>query len=204
VTHQTLTPAELDELAALEAKAFCAPWVARSFEIECPCPNGQHCGDSHTCEEVNAPEEYPWSSDAPADPDAENAGQCIVQIDVPGLEDFAKANAALIAAMRNKLPALLSMARRLGDAEDMAREAEGHCDVLHQLANVREEVTALALEQLTAATARAEASDARAQAAEKRCGDLIDLVEDRLNYIDDRHVVKELRAALAAAKLGGG
>lgn len=90
----------------------------------------------------------------------------------------------------DQLPALIASARRLGEvtqalnaslaATEMAEHAHDACE-----------------EQLAAATARADA-------AERKVADLVDLVEDRLNYIDDRHVVKELRAALAAAKVGGG
>ena len=72
-----------------------APWTASTFEIDCPCPNGAHCGDQHTCEEVEAPEAYP-------------GGQCVVQIHTPGLETFAKPCAEFIAAARTDVPRLLA------------------------------------------------------------------------------------------------
>ena len=65
-----------------------APWVAHTFEIDCPCPNGDSCGDPHTCEEVEAPEAYP-------------DGQCVVQVSVPGLETFARPTAELLGQLRD-------------------------------------------------------------------------------------------------------
>ena len=101
-----VTPERRAELRALAERAWQPPWVARTFEIDCPCPNGSHCGDSHTCEEVEATEEYP--NGAPGEPAAEGDGQCVVQISVPGLDTFSKPTAALIAAMRNGLEPLLT------------------------------------------------------------------------------------------------
>lgn len=72
-----------------------APWTANTFEIDCPCPNGDDCGDSHTCEEVDASEAYP-------------DGQCVVQIHTPGLETLAKPCAEFIAAARTDVPRLLA------------------------------------------------------------------------------------------------
>jgi hypothetical protein len=100
-----LTDEQIAELRRLMAGAWAAPWVARTFEIECPCPNGEDCGDLHTCEEVEAPEAYPDSPEAPA---PEGEGQCVVQITVPGLESLAGPCAAFIAAARNAMPSLLS------------------------------------------------------------------------------------------------
>jgi hypothetical protein len=44
-----VTILSIDDLRAIEAKLWPAPWRARSFEIDCPCPNDEHCGNSHTC-----------------------------------------------------------------------------------------------------------------------------------------------------------
>lgn len=113
-----LSEERLAELERLLTGAWPAPWVAHTFEIECPCPNGEDCGDLHTCEQIEAPEAYPASPEEPA-PAGE--GQCVVQIAVPGLESLAGPNAAFIAAARNALPALVSEVRRLRSAP---REAE--------------------------------------------------------------------------------
>lgn len=106
-----VTPPDLDALERLIAheRVWAAPWVARTFEIDCPCPNGEHCGDSHSCEEVEAREEYP--NGAPGEPADEGSGQCVVQISVPGLATFAGPTAAAIAALRNAAPELLRLAR---------------------------------------------------------------------------------------------
>ena len=103
--------ADLD-LTAIEAAVHAegvwkAPWTARTFEIECPCPDG--CGEPHTCEEVEALEEYP--NGAPGEPADEGDGQCVIRIDVPGLEDFAGPTAAAIVALRNNADALIEAAR---------------------------------------------------------------------------------------------
>lgn len=87
-----------------------SPWVAHTFEIDCPCPNGEHCGDSHTCEEVEAPKEYP-------------DGQCVVQISVPGLETFAKPTAELIAYYRTAAPLLADECERLRERVARLEEA---------------------------------------------------------------------------------
>jgi hypothetical protein len=102
--------ADLDALERLMAAAWPAPWVPRSFEIDCPCPNGDDCGDSHSCEEVEAPEAYPASPEAPA---PAGDGQCVVQISVPGLESLARPTAEFIAAARNDLPAIVAELRSL-------------------------------------------------------------------------------------------
>ena len=103
----------LDELERLEGETWVAPWVARTFEVDCPCPNGEDCGDMHSCEEVEAPEAYPDSHEEPA---PEGEGQCVVQISVPGLESLSRPTAQFIAAARNALPALLAEVRRLRGA----------------------------------------------------------------------------------------
>jgi hypothetical protein len=102
---------DLDAIeAAVRAKGvWAAPWSARRFAIECPCPRGVHCGELHTCWEVEAREEYPHG--APGEPADEGDGQCVVQIEVPGLEDFAAPTAAAIVAMRNGIEGLLAAAR---------------------------------------------------------------------------------------------
>lgn len=95
--------------AVVEAKGvWRAPWTAHTFAIDCPCPNGEHCGDTHSCVEVEAREEYP--NGEPGDPAEEGEGQCVVQINVPGLETFAAPTAAAIVALRNNAPALLAAA----------------------------------------------------------------------------------------------
>jgi hypothetical protein len=109
---------DLEELRRLLAAAWPAPWVARTFEIECPCPNGEDCGDLHACDEVEAPEAYPASPDDPAPP---GQGQCVVQIAVPGLESLAGPNAEFIAAARNSLPSLLDRLEAAEREADLAR-----------------------------------------------------------------------------------
>jgi hypothetical protein len=101
----TLSDEQIDELERLERAAWVAPWVAHTFEIDCPCPNGEDCGDTHSCEQIEAPEAYPSSPEEPAAP---GEGQCVVQISVPGLESLAGPTAAFIAAARNALPSLLA------------------------------------------------------------------------------------------------
>lgn len=100
----------LEELERLVAGAWEGPWVAHTFEIDCPCPNGEHCGDTHSCEQVEAPEAYPASHRHPAAP---GEGQCVVQIHVPGLESLAGPNARFIAAARTAVPELIAEIRRL-------------------------------------------------------------------------------------------
>jgi hypothetical protein len=87
----------------LDALPWPAPWAAHTFEIDCPCPNGDHCGDTHDCAEVEAREAYPSSPEEPASP---GRGQCVVQISTPGLETFSRPCAEFIAAARNELPAI--------------------------------------------------------------------------------------------------
>ncbi len=110
MTTETQKPAatitELRRLLA--ASPWCAPWVAHTFEIDCPCPNGEDCGDTHTCEHIEAPDAYP-------------DGQCVVQISVPGLERFSAPTGQLIAAMRNALPALLDEAEAAARMRDTLR-----------------------------------------------------------------------------------
>ena len=87
----------------LDALPWPGPWVAHTFEVDCPCPNGEHCGDTHDCAEVEDRTAYPASPEKPAEP---GHGQCVVQINTPGLETFAKPCAEFIAAARNELPAI--------------------------------------------------------------------------------------------------
>ena len=105
------TSMQFDELEAALAdeRLWNAPWTAHTFEIDCPCPNGEHCGDSHSCEEIEALEAYPRG--APGEPAEEGEGQCVVQISVPGLETFAAPTAKAICLLRNLGPALLAAAR---------------------------------------------------------------------------------------------
>jgi hypothetical protein len=113
---------KIAELERLMAAAWPAPWVAHTFEIDCPCPNGEHCGDTHSCEQVEAPEAYPASPEEPAAP---GEGQCVVQISVPGLESLAGPTAAFIVAARNTLPSLLTeRARILSAGSALARAME--------------------------------------------------------------------------------
>jgi len=112
-------PVDLDRLEELSAAAFCAPWTASTFEIDCPCPNGVDCGDPHSCEVVEALEEYP---DSPEEPAQAGQGQCIVQISVPGLDRFAKANGALITALRNNVGAIVRELRAARDIVSIIRE----------------------------------------------------------------------------------
>jgi hypothetical protein len=93
-------PIDLDEFERLERdpRLWKAPWRAHTFEIDCPCPNGDDCGDTHYCCEVEAPDEYPDS-------------QCVVQISVPGLETFAEPTAAFIAFARNNAAAIIAELR---------------------------------------------------------------------------------------------
>ena len=107
-----ITEEQLIEWEALTAdsRLWAAPWIARTFEIDCPCPNGEDCGETHSCEEVESPEAYPASPAAPA---AVGEGQCVVQISVPGLESLSRPTAEFIAASRTAMPALLAEVRRL-------------------------------------------------------------------------------------------
>lgn len=119
---ETLTSEELDELERLSAEAFKAPWTYTRFQVECEGDeNGDDCGGLHDCIQVDAHDEYP-------------DGQCICQQNIvtPGLERFAEKNGALIAAMRNHLPALLALARkgmRLEEAKRLPvwRPLNGKC-----------------------------------------------------------------------------
>jgi hypothetical protein len=139
------THLDLDVIEARAGAAFDAPWVARTFEIDCPCPNGSHCGDSHTCEEVESPEMYPASHDEPA---ADGEGQCVVQIAVPGLESLARRNAEFIAHAREDVPALIAEVRslraQLATVTSRAEKAERERD---ELANVVGAVCVLATER---------------------------------------------------------
>lgn len=118
----------VEQLRELERAAFCAPWRSRAFEIDCPFPHGEDCGDLHTCCEVEAPEHYPNS---PAEPAGEGDGQCVIQIDVPGLEDLSERNAAFIAAMRNALPLLLDV---VAEAELVSEPPQALAAALARLA----------------------------------------------------------------------
>lgn len=93
-----------------------APWSSHEFEINCPCPNGEHCGDTHSCVEVEAREEYPCG--APGEPAEEGQGQCVVQISVPGLSTFAYPTADAIVALRNNADGLLAAARELATLKE--------------------------------------------------------------------------------------
>ena len=95
----------------LDALPWPGPWVAHTFEVDCPCPNGEDCGAMHDCTEVEDRTAYPSSPEDPAEP---GSGQCVVQINTPGLETFAKPCAEFIAAARNELPAIRA---RLADLE---------------------------------------------------------------------------------------
>ena len=116
------------ELRELEAKAFRAPWRAHTFEITCPgdsCDAAvnaaeDECGYDHEIAEVDAPEEYPASPTEPADV---GHGQCVAQIDTPGLATFARRNAEFIAATRNALPRLLARLDALERVAEAARVA---------------------------------------------------------------------------------
>ena len=98
----------------LDALPWSGPWVAHTFEIDCPCPNGEDCGAMHDCAEVEDRTAYPSSPEDPAEP---GHGQCVVQINTPGLETFAKPCAEFIAAARNELPAIRA---RLAELESAA------------------------------------------------------------------------------------
>jgi hypothetical protein len=121
MTDKTLDLAELRRLCE-DPETFRRPWTLHRFEIACPCPNGDDCGDTHDCVEVEALEEYPAS---PKEPAPEGQGQCVVQISIPGLERFAQANGGLIVAAVNALPALLDEVERLTrENEALMRIAE--------------------------------------------------------------------------------
>jgi hypothetical protein len=101
----TLTEQELDELERLEKEAFRAPWTYANFEVECDtCNAGEDCGNpecdgSHVpCTQIESPDEYP-------------DGQVVAQFQVPGISTLADRNGALIVALRNAAPSLLSQAR---------------------------------------------------------------------------------------------
>ncbi len=97
-----MTPAQLDELEVKAKAAFRGPWTHETWEVDCHDArreiNFEHegdeeCGYSHDVETIQSPDEYP-------------DGQVVAQIDggadgiirTPGLEQFAKANGAFIAA----------------------------------------------------------------------------------------------------------
>lgn len=108
-----LTDEELAELERLEHKAFCAPWSYEAWEVDCPAiGSGDECGYEHNISTVTAPDEYPADPDSP---------QVVAQIDVPGLEQFAERNGALIALARNALPKLLREIRERR-AEDKRKQ----------------------------------------------------------------------------------
>lgn len=177
MTPQTLTPAELDELAALEAKATRGPWRPKRE----PPPVGNVWFDEHT-RDGSAPIEGQGGPGALGTAVGVAVNLC---------------DAELIAAMRSKLPALLAMARRLGElqyrwgefsASNLANLHSLNAQLTAATARVAELDAALTTaladaemaehahdaceELLTAATARADTADALAQAAEKRCGEL--------------------------------
>lgn len=95
-----MTRVDIEALSALEKAAFRAPWTYDDFEIDCPQidAGGDDCGYTHNVTRIESPEEYP-------------DGQMIADIDVPGLEGFARANGELIVAMRNQLGAMLAELR---------------------------------------------------------------------------------------------
>lgn len=141
----TITRQQIDDLRALEAKAFRGPWSYTRFEIELD--HGEDCeyGDEPVdCVEVQAPQEYP-------------DGQCVCQqnvILVPGLECFAEPNGKFIAAARNALPGLLDEIERLRDVLHTATRCEcGIDDVCRYVverdaarnenAHLRDEITEL-------------------------------------------------------------
>jgi hypothetical protein len=111
----------LDELERLEREAFRAPWTYDQWEVECSaceggtnepesgCTNPDCDGADAPIIAVESPEEYP-------------DGQVVAQISVPGLLCLADKNGALIAKMRNALPALLHSAKAL--AAERAKVAE--------------------------------------------------------------------------------
>jgi len=121
-------PLDLAALRRLCEGGFRRPWTMRRFEIDCPCPNGDDCGDSHDCVEVESREEYPASPEQPAE---EGHGQCIVQISVPGLEEFAQANGELVVAAVNALPALLDRVERAErEGAELIRDAEARVQAM--------------------------------------------------------------------------
>lgn len=165
MTPQALTHAELDELAALEAKATPGEWLQEPWY----CEEGGWCamGPHREC-----------------DPDSDDE---LEETDEPGspCHKRAQADAAYVRALTAAAPALLAMARRLGEVtcqkckrafphnEEMvcmccnASLVDDACFYENRYVHVGD-----LTQQLTAATARAEALQARAQAAEKRCGEL--------------------------------
>jgi hypothetical protein len=127
---------DLKELQRLEASnPWRGEWVARTFEIDCPCPNGVDCGAQHTCEEVESPESYP-------------DGQCVVQISVPGLETFAVPVARYIAALHNAAPELLERMAKLESLYVALRAEWSQGDIF------LDEATRTALDALTTAEPR--------------------------------------------------
>ena len=123
-----ITEEQLAELEVVLADPglWAAPWSAREFEVDCPCPNGEHCGDSHTCAEVEAREEYPRGSRGkPAD---EGDGQCVVQISVPGLVTFALPTARCVALLRNHADARGAEVRASRAGISAAREWLAHLE----------------------------------------------------------------------------
>lgn len=144
------------------------------------------------------------------------------------LDEEETRTARALFAIVNAAPALLSMARRLGDVtcQKCKRAFPHNEEMVCMCCNASLVSDACFYEnryvrvgdltkQLTAATARADTAAARALAAEKRCGDLV-IALDRVmlylelhaqahpewngNRFDDEQLAN---AALAAAKVGG-
>ncbi len=118
----------ITEIEARAEKAFKGPWIARTWEVECcaelcvpeDCEEG-----SHVMETVLAPEEYPRDPDhAQTVAQVSDAGK----ITTPGLEQFASANAAFIAAARTDVPLLCAALRQAWKERDEAR-LRAQCDI---------------------------------------------------------------------------
>lgn len=185
MTPQTLTPAELDELAALEAKATPGEWAATAH---------------------GAPQERWWTVNksvgmprqvARIMSSFEHDARLIAALrnHAPALLSMARRLATCVATFDEDHAALVA---QLTAATARAEAAEA------KLANV--EAWALA---------ETKAADARAQAAEKRCGEveaaLRRIAEGDAGHQGSfdwpefyESIRKHAREALAAAKLGGG
>ena len=155
----TLTPAELDELADLEAKATRGPWRPKRE----PPPVGNVWFDEHT-RDGSAPIEGQGGPGALGTAVGVAVNLC---------------DADLTAALRNHAPALLAMARRLGELQ--YRWGEFSASNLANLHSLNA--------QLTAATARAAELDAAlttaladaemAEHAHDACEELLTAATDR-------------------------
>lgn len=123
---------DLEELEALESRAFRAPWTYSKWDIECPtCEsegdcNNPECDGAHApCTTIESPDEYPNR-------------QIVAQFTVPGLSELADRNGAFIVALRNAFPELLAAARERDKLLARVAELEVQLDALRKREKISE------------------------------------------------------------------